>query len=172
MKYEAIWCLASKYFEKLTKCASFNCPSHNCPLPIFQQYVLVATAALQGSLRELRDMNYFRIFLQPIRHGLSVFTVRCGCLSVYFFSLKRHFCGHCKENYCPCWCLKPVWLHHKAKIEYRMSFSTCSMYFSMEIALFKKGVMTKGSSWSSLHCCITSFLSSVPLGRGRLTVDG
>lgn len=164
MNYKAIWCLASKYLEKLTKCASFNCPSHTCPLLILQQYVLVSTAALQGLLRELREMNAFRLFLQPIRHALSVFSVKCDSLSVYFF----FSCGHCKENYCPCWCLKPVWSHHKAVIEYSMLFSTCSVSFSFEMTLFQKGLMTKGSSWSSLLCCITSFLSSAPLGRGRL----
>lgn len=165
MNYEAIWCIASKYFEKLTKCASSNCPSHTCPLAILQQYDLVSTAALQRSLRE---MNAFRLFLQPIRHVLSVFSVKYNCLSVYLFFVKRHFCENCMQNYCPCSCLKPVWSHHKAVIEYGKSFTTCSVSFSLEMTLSKKGLMTKGGSWSSLLHCITSFLSSAPLGRGRL----
>lgn len=160
MNYEAIWCLASKYFEKPTKWVSFNCPSHTCPLPVLPQYVLVATAALQGSFRE---MNAFRLFLQPITHRFSVFSVKCACCSFFFFFfLKRHFCGHYEENCCPCWCLQPVWLHHKAVIECSMSFRTCSVSFSLEMVFFKKGLMTKGSSWSSLLCCIASFLSSAP----------
>lgn len=122
-----------------------------CP---FCSNVSVQQAALQGSLRELREMNAFRLFLQPIRQGLSVFSGKWDCFWVclFFFPEITHFCGHCTENYCPCWCLKPAWLHHQAVIEYSMSFTTCSVSFSLEMTLFKKALMAKGSSWSSLFC--------------------
>lgn len=135
-----------------------------CP---FCSNVSVQQAALQGSLRELRETNAFRLFLQPIRQGLSVFSGKWDCFWVcLFFSWNYTFLWALYGKLLSLLMFKTCLIASPSRnwVQYVIHYLQCVFFFGNDT--LQESSNGKGKLMEFI--ILLSFLSSVPLGRGRL----